>query len=372
MSMNRAATAETKPGKHAVVIGLGNIGSPLVEMLARTEMVSRLTLVDRDIYETTNLCAQAIQPGDVGKPKAFVQAERARRIRPDLHVEAIHSAVGDVPPGRLRGDVVLTGLDSKLSRQQVNQIIWRLGVPWVDAGVMADETLARVNAYLPADNQPCSECSWDEKDYQTLEVRRPCQAEDGTVPTHAPAFLGSLAAALQMTELTKILAGDWRSVAVGKQITIAAAAHKLYETTFRRNPRCRFDHVTCRIHPLPCSPEAFSLGELMIGLERESGVAEGTRYYVEGKSFVRRLRCACGEEKPVFCLVGRMAMGDRSCWRCGGIMDAVGFSMFPFLSDEILMREDRNRPLADVGLETGDLIMMKGRGGLKAFELVAA
>lgn len=365
-------TRKPRAGKHVVLIGLGNIGSPLSEMLTRTEAVKRLTFIDMGVYETRDMLGQAIQRGDVGRPKANAQADRARQIRPDLHVEAIHAAAEDVPLGRLRADVVMTGLDSKRSRQCVNQRIWRLGVPWVDAGVMAEGRLARVNVYLPGDNQPCLECAWDENDYKTLEVKRPCRAEADVARTGAPVFLGSLAAALQMTECEKILRGDWPSVAVGKQITIAAASHKLYETTLRRNPKCRFDHSTCHIHPLRCHSRSASLGELMSELKRRSGNAEPVRFQVEGRLFERGLRCPCGEEKLVFCLEGRMAASERVCAHCGRTMAAVGFSMLPFVSEEALAPEDKDRPLAGLGLGPGDVIMLKSPAGLKGFELATA
>ena len=369
MKTPRKKTRKPRAGKHVVLIGLGNIGSAVNELLTRTEAVKRLTLVDQDVYELSNLFGQAIRPGDVGRPKANVQADRSRQIRPDLQVEAFHAALEDVPLARLRGDVVLTGLDSKLSRQQVNQRIWRLGVPWVDAGVMAEGRLARVNLYVPGDNQPCLECQWDEKDYQTLEVKRPCQAERAAARSGAPAFLGSLAAALQMTECEKILRGDWPSVAVGKQITLAASAHKLYLTALRRNPNCRFDHGSCQIHPLRCPARSASLRELMSELKRKSRDGEPVRFHVEGKLFERRLRCPCGQEKLVFCLEGRMAAAERICARCGRPMAAVGFHMLPCVSEEALLAEDGDRSLAGLGLEPADVLMMKHPAGLKGFEL---
>ena len=57
------------------------------------------------------------------------------------------------------------------------------------------DSLARVSVFLPGPAQPCFECAWDEKDYQSLEVKRPCGAEVAE-RTGAPPFLGALAAAL--------------------------------------------------------------------------------------------------------------------------------------------------------------------------------
>ncbi len=354
-----------------VVIGLGNIGSPLVDLLARIEMVERVTLVDPDAYIAANLSGQAIQPEDIGKPKALVQALRARRIRPSLAAEAICAAVEDVPLGRLRGDVVLTGLDSKLSRQLVNERIWRLGVPWVDGGVDAAGWLARITIYVPGPDQPCLECAWDKRDYEALEVRRPCQAGTGAAPTGAPAFLGALAAALLVAEATKLLAGDWSSVRVGTQVTMALAAHKLIEMKFRRNSHCRFDHKICgEIRPLPWDPKALSLGELFADLRSWLSLSGPMSLHVEGGRFDRKLRCACGAEKPVLCLRGRMRESEQICPRCGEKMSTVGFAQVTTITEGALLPEDKARTLAAIGLRSGDIITVKCGAESKAFELV--
>ena len=66
-------------GRHVVVVGAGgNIGSHLAPHLVRLPGVGRVTLVDRDRYERGNLPFQDMEAGDVGRPKAEVQAERGR------------------------------------------------------------------------------------------------------------------------------------------------------------------------------------------------------------------------------------------------------------------------------------------------------
>ena len=77
--------------------------------------------------------------------------------------------VENVPPGRLRGDVMLACLDSKDARRHTNSLAWKLGMPLLDAGIEASALLARVNVYRPAENQPCQECAWDQRDYDRAE-----------------------------------------------------------------------------------------------------------------------------------------------------------------------------------------------------------
>lgn len=372
--MNSNQTASTpKIGRNSVVlIGLGNIGSPLVDLLARMGTVDQLTLVDRDIYEERNVGGQAILPEDVGHPKVEVQAERVRRINPSMTVIPIHASVEYVPLGQFRSDVIVACLDSKLARQWVNQIAWRLITPWIDGGVAFDGLLVRVNVYSPGNDQPCLECSWGKRDYQNLEERRPCQAEESNTHTNAPAYLGSLAGALQAIECDKILSGNMKTAAIGKQVTLAAETHQLHTMTFQRNPNCRFDHQSFRIRPFPCEPTRLSVRELFGELEAETGHANDHQLYVDGHSFEREWRCGCGETKAVLRLAGRTASVERTCAACGGTMEPVGFSAIPFLSDSQLAPNDLEKSLASLGLRSGDVLLLRSDSIQHGIELLAS
>ncbi len=326
--------------RHVVVVGLGNIGSALVGLLARLSLICRLTLVDRDVYEEKNRSTQAIAGSDVGQPKAIVQAARVSQIRSDLQVISVHDAIENVPPGRLRADVILGCLDSKFARQYVNQLAFRLGVPWIDAGVNVEGLLARVNVYIPGvENACCIECAWSERDYQTLDVPRPCGGAGA--PTNAPAYLGSLAAALQAAECDKLLGGSRDSV--NHEILVDVATHRMYETMYRPNPLCRFDHRSWAVEPLNAQitvAEALQLA--------------GGALHIEGKSFSTRLRCRCGQLKPVLCLSGRLADADRVCPHCGDTMNYTGFDSIPRLT------QPTPQTLASIGLLSGDILQTEG------------
>jgi molybdopterin/thiamine biosynthesis adenylyltransferase len=191
-----------------------------------------------------------VDPADVGMTKVFAQARNARRLRPDLVVEAINARLEELPMGRFRAaDLLLTGLDSKGSRREANQRAWWAGVPWIDAGVKAEGRLVRVSVFMPGVSQPCLECGWDDHDYETLAVKRPCLKELPAEPTGAPAYLGALAAALQMAEAETILGEDPGRVEAGKEILVAPRSHKLYVTALRRFSSCRFDMKPARSTP---------------------------------------------------------------------------------------------------------------------------
>lgn len=359
-------------GKSVTVIGAGgNIGSHLVPHLARMAGVSRVTLVDMDVYESKNLASQDVTRSDIGKPKAVVQARRLKAINPDLTCESIVADVRDVPWGKMRADVILACLDSKDARRVVNQIAWRLGVPWIDAGVQASGLLARVNVYVPGPSAPCIECAWGEADYATAARRHPCQVSPAkAVPTDAPSYLGALAASLQAAECQKLLTGQNNRALVGRQVLIDAAFHKHYVTTFRRNAGCQFDHITLGIKPLRCNPSTTTLREMFIGFNHDNRKGGEPVLSVEGKTFVFALACpGCGKEKSLFGLTGRLRAAESVCPRCKRVMLASGLNARARVSQSQLPNRLLDRTLAGIGFRSGDVLTVLRNGRESHFEI---
>jgi molybdopterin/thiamine biosynthesis adenylyltransferase len=336
------------PAKSIVVAGAGNIGSHFMPHLARMREAGRVVSIDRDAYEPRNVLNQDILPRDVKKPKVAVQARRLKEIRSDLEVAALHAPLESVPLGTWRADLIVACLDSRAARQAVNERAWRLGVPWIDSGVLGSEWLARVNVYVPGHDAPCLECAWSDEDYKLIEREYPCSG-----PAHAPApngatsELGALAAAMLAVECRKMLAGEFDSAAVGRQVTFNARWHQSVVTSFRRNPRCRFDHATWRIEPLPCRTRETKVADLL-------ELAEIVR--VPGRHFVRRLVCpACCAEKRLFRLDASLGAARRRCGGCGHPMAAPGFDIVESLGRDLPV-DVRNQTLDEAGLRCGDVV----------------
>lgn len=76
-------------GSSVIVFGIGGVGSYVVEGLARAG-VGRLTLVDNDVVDITNINRQLpALHSTIGKFKADVMADRIRDINPECEVEAV-------------------------------------------------------------------------------------------------------------------------------------------------------------------------------------------------------------------------------------------------------------------------------------------
>lgn len=354
---------------HIVVVGAGgNIGSHLVPHLARVPDVDRVTLIDKDVYESANLESQDITPRDVGKRKAIVQARKLRRINARVRVHAIADAVERVPLGWLRADVILACLDSRISRKQVNQFAWRLGVPLIDAGVESGGLLARVNVYVPGADNPCLECAWDERDYEALEQRYPCLGFAASTPaTNAPSSLGALAASLQAIECQKLLSQQNTLVAIGKQVLIDGLHHKHYVTTFRRNANCRFTHDVWHIEKLSRSIEEITLQQALRLAPSAGDFAQS--FSVEGKPFVKRLTCMnCGATRSVLRFNHSLSKKQTRCRHCGQQMVASGFDLVERLSADSVSQHVLSRSLRALGLRPRDVFSVSDGNGEYHYE----
>jgi len=335
------------------VVCAGNIGSHLLAHLARLPEVARVTIVDPDRYEARNLESQDIRAAEVGKPKALAQARRLRAIRPDLEVTPVAAPVEDVPLARLRADVVLACLDSKLARQRAGEAAWRLGAPLIDAGVRPDGLLVRVSVHVPGPAQSCLECAWSEADYAALEQNQPCLAGAApAAPTQAPAALGALAAALQALAWRRLLAGD--PGVAGSELVLDAASHRIYQTRLAFNPGCRFDHRTWPIERTV--PRTSTLGDLL----------DWGALAVPGRYFATALSCsACGRRRATLRLTMPSGAVNLRCRRCKAPLWPIGLELLERLEGNLPARLRRRR-LSEVGLRPGEIF----QAGERFFEVV--
>jgi molybdopterin/thiamine biosynthesis adenylyltransferase len=404
-------------GRTLVVVGLGNIGSHLVPLLARMPEVVRLVLVDKGRYDQTNLRTQAITPGEVGRSKVRAQELRIRRIRPALEVVTMNRSVETVPLGLLRADAILACVDSRAARQYLNQAARHLGVPLLDAGVLPDNLLARVSVFVPGPARACLECTWDQADYDAIEQTYPCLGDaPDAASTGAPAQLGSLAAALQALECQSLLdgrrngepvpqppaslrrkpesrCGSWPDAGCCQhdggdaprtgpatqvvepapvdgsyEFVIDAASHRQHVTRFVRNASCRLaEHEPWEICRLARAPEHLTVQQaLALGSTR--GSLQDACLSVDGMPFVKGLRClGCGRLAPVLGL--RRAITGRICRSCGGRLVASAAEIVPDLSLNGLASAARLQSLRSLGFEGGDVFTIRRLKQTQHFEL---
>lgn len=125
---------------HVLVVGLGGVGSWVVEALARSG-VGALTLMDGDdvCVSNTNRQLHAVLDA-VGKPKAEVLADRVRAINPDCRVtvraEFFHRTAED-RPFEAPFDGVVDCIDGVMAKATLIGNCLRRDIPVVSCGAAA-------------------------------------------------------------------------------------------------------------------------------------------------------------------------------------------------------------------------------------------
>ncbi|HSP20391.1 MAG TPA: HesA/MoeB/ThiF family protein [Myxococcaceae bacterium] len=121
-----------------VIIGMGGLGCPAAVALAGAGM-RRLTLVDGDVVETSNLHRQPLYaPEDIGRPKVEVARERLGRAFPGVEIETWVKRVGpdDVDALLSAHTLALDGTDSVAAKFSLSDAVARTGTPLVSGGVV--------------------------------------------------------------------------------------------------------------------------------------------------------------------------------------------------------------------------------------------
>lgn len=139
---------------HIAVIGVGG-GSNLTLDLCRMGP-RKLTLIDPDRVEVSNLCRTAFTVSDLGLPKAQALARHVKSINPFIEVTGV-VGVFDAKSPRSDIDLVIAGTDSFEAQAAVNLWALKYGVPAVFIGLHALARGGLVIWVLPGVT-PCYRC----------------------------------------------------------------------------------------------------------------------------------------------------------------------------------------------------------------------
>ncbi len=217
----------------ALVIGAGGLGSPVALYLA-TGGVGRITLVDHDTVDLTNLQRQiAHRTGSVGLPKVASAARTMHEINPGVQVTALQQRADEVLLDALvpQADVVLDCSDNFATRHAVNAACVRHARPLVSGAAIGFD--GQISVYdTRAPELPCYACifppevAFEEARCSTMGVFAPLVGIIGTMQAAEAlkllARLGtSLAGRLQMLDARTM---EWTELRIARQAGCAVCA----------------------------------------------------------------------------------------------------------------------------------------------------
>ncbi|AVV59051.1 thiamine biosynthesis protein ThiF [Paenibacillus glucanolyticus] len=222
---------------HVLVLGAGALGSAVAETLVRAG-VGHVTIVDRDYVEWSNLQRQQLfteQDAIDRLPKAIAAAKRLTEINSDGIIDGI---VMDVRAQELSilcqgADLIMDATDNFETRLIVNDIGFKLGIPWIYGGCVGSSGMSYT--FLPGET-PCLNCL-----LRTIPLGGDTCDINGILPQAV-----QIVAAHQTMEAMKLLSGQRN-----------ALRKKMLSFDLWRNERVEFgvdrakksDCPTCGEHP---------------------------------------------------------------------------------------------------------------------------
>ncbi|MBY9019027.1 MAG: ThiF family adenylyltransferase [Candidatus Lokiarchaeota archaeon] len=131
---------ETLSNATMMIVGVGALGCEIAKDFALMGL-GKIILVDLDTIEISNLSRQMLfRPGDEGRPKAEVAAERLKEMNPYLNVDFYFEKLQKLPSSVFEeSDVIVAALDNFNARLDLNKICLRLKKPMVEGGTVGFE-----------------------------------------------------------------------------------------------------------------------------------------------------------------------------------------------------------------------------------------
>ena len=212
---------------HALIIGMGGLGSPVAMYLAAAG-VGRLSLVDDDRVDLSNLQRQIIhRNADIGRFKV-------ESARDTLHALNLLTAVTTLPmrlnDTELRervseADVVVDASDNLATRLAINAACVQAGVPLVSGAAIRLE--GQVLVWQPSGEGGCYRCL-----YRDSEMEAETCAQTGVL---APVV--GIIGSIQALEAIKILSGLGEPL-TGRLLLLDATRMEWRSMRVRRWPDC--------------------------------------------------------------------------------------------------------------------------------------
>lgn len=213
---------------HVMIVGLGGLGSPVSTYLAAAG-VGRLTLVDDDVVEISNLQRQIVHSeAEIGQPKVSSAAARLKAINSDVELSLIQQRLDKTALLKATAgvDVLVDCSDNFATRFLLNEVSQQQSLPLVSGAAIRFE--GQVTVYDPRQpGMPCYRCLYEDKG----ELEETC-SESGIL---SPIL--SIIGGVQAVETVKLLMGLGDSLA-GRLLILDALSMGWREIKMRQDPTC--------------------------------------------------------------------------------------------------------------------------------------
>ncbi len=213
---------------HALIIGMGGLGSPVAIYLAAAG-VGRLTLVDFDKVDLSNLQRQILHTtADIGRLKVDSAKASLLALNPEITVETIDHKLegGELLAAVTAADVVVDASDNFATRFLINDACVAARTPLVSGAAIRMEGQVGV-FHNEQDDSPCYRCLYRDEG----ELAQTC-SENGVL---APVV--GVIGSIQATETIKLLSGMGETLG-GRLLVWDAMTMEWRTLKLKKDPAC--------------------------------------------------------------------------------------------------------------------------------------
>ena len=256
---------------HVVQVGAGSGGMPVLDMIGRDPRVTRVTLVEPDVYKPHNVGRHLFPLTDVGQPKAELAGRWLAERRADLEVRLlIHdlldpAAQAVIEQAAADCDLGVCAADNESAKYHFDALMRRHHKPWTLGEVLSGGVGGFVHWFAPGG--PCYGCVAGHLQRSVSVEKPPDRPPDYSQPggpvaeVTIPASKASIQAIASLHALVTLgLLADPTNYSPGftSLLLTLQRVPEVFEEAFRpyrfRIPR-RADCLICQARATPSSAE---------------------------------------------------------------------------------------------------------------------
>lgn len=300
-----------------LVAGAGALGNEVLKNLALVG-VGKITVIDFDTVSITNLTRSVLfRESDVGLPKVEVARQRALEINPEITVEAIHGDLEfDIGIGDVREhDIIIGCLDSVNARWAINQLAYRAGIPWINAGIGVAE--GEVSFFDPKTDAACYECTISNQMWERRNQRYSCQGLKRNLPEVAmptTATIAAIVGAMQVHQALLYLHDKAGLVNPGEKIFLGLNPWTAFKVQIQRKEDCLAHDLT--INPsISFNYESEMMAEEILRRVDSSGFSQPVLWL--RNEVIGQIKCKnCGYEERAIAPLRKLSESKLACPHC--------------------------------------------------------
>jgi molybdopterin/thiamine biosynthesis adenylyltransferase len=147
---------------HIIQVGAGSGGMPVLDMLCHDSRVTRVTLIEPDVYKSHNCERHPFPPSAVGEEKVRVAEQWLKERRPDLVVQVLAydllepHAQTEIEQAVRAADLGICAVDNEPAKYHWDALMRRAGKPWTLGEVLSGGIGGFVHWFVPGG--PCYGC----------------------------------------------------------------------------------------------------------------------------------------------------------------------------------------------------------------------